>query len=386
MSSDAGSRLGPGILTFKYRLYPTVAQAAELESQLAEACRLFNGCLQERRDAWRMCGKRIGFYAQKLQLKDIRAAGDLAIPSYKVAADVIRRVDGAFEAFFRRVKTGEKPGYPRFRSWRRYDSLTFSGRLHWLTGSRVSLHGVGDVKLTLHRPLEGRVKTVTVKRRAGRWFVTFACEVARAPLQATGAAVGVDVGLASFATLSTGEAIPNPRYLERAQRRVRLAQRRVSRRVKGSRGRRKAVRLLQRAHERVENQRRDFHHKVSHDLVKRFDLIAVEDLNVKGLARTTLARPIHDAGWAQFLRYLAYKAENAGRSLVAVDPAGTSQQCSGCGQRVQKSLAQRWHSCPCGVELDRDVNASLNILRAGMARAALTQADVRPHVAAGAER
>lgn len=374
--------------TFKFRLYPTVAQAAEIERQLAECARLYNGALQERQDAWRMRGKRVGYYEQSAQLPAIRAAGDLAIPCHKVAADVLRRVDWAFRAFYRRAKAGEKPGYPRYRSARRYDSLTYriANRVRWFANGRVVLFGIGRVKVKLHRPLEGKIATLTVKRAAGRWYLYVACHVEPMPLPATRAAISVDVGLASFAALSSGEAFANPRYFVNSQAALRVAYRRVFRRQPESAGRREAIRILQRTAGHTANQRRDFHHKVARSLVNRFDLIAVEDLNVKGLAGGMLAKSVHDAGWGQFLQLLSEKAESAARVLVAVNPAGTSQRCSACGQVVRKTLAQRWHSCPCGLELDRDHNAALNILRAGMARAAPTWPDVRASVAAGAER
>lgn len=375
------------IRTFKYRLYPTVVQVTTLETQLFEAARLYNAALEERREAWRMQHKRIGYYEQTIQVKEIRAAGDLGIPSSRVAMDVLRRVDWAFWAFYRRTKAGQAPGYPRFRSALRYDSLTFTGKTHWLVGNRVALFGVGDVKLKLHRPMEGSVRTVTVKRSAGRWYVYFACRVEAVALPPTNEAVGVDVGLSSFATLTSGEAVANPRYLTLGAQALRVAQRRMARRVRGSHGRRKAILLVQRAYERVQNQRRDFHHKVARSLVNRFQLIAVEDLNVKGLAKGMLARSVNDAGWGQFLRLLSEKAANAARVVVAVDPAGTSQHCSNCGDHVPKTLGVRWHSCPrCGLFLGRDHNAALNILRAGMARAAPTWLDVRASVAAGADR
>lgn len=374
--------------TFKYRLYPTVAQAAEIERQLAECARLYNGALQERQDAWRMRRKRVGYYDQSSQLKDIRAAGDLAIPSQGVAAEVLQRVDRAFRAFYRRVKAGEKPGYPRFRSARRYDSLTYraGNRVRWFADARVALHGIGQVKVKLHRPLEGKIATLTVKRAAGRWYLYVACHVEPTPLPATGLAVGVDVGLTSLAVLSNGEAIENPRHFVKGQAALRVAHRRVARRPRGSSGRREAIRILQRTIEHVANQRRDFHHKIARSLVNRFDLIAVEDLNVKGLAGGMLAKSVHDAGWGQFLQLLSEKAESAARVVIAVNPAGTSQRCSACGSVVRKTLAQRWHSCPCGLEMDRDHNAALNILGAGMALAGETWPGDRVSVPAEADK
>jgi len=368
---------------FKYRLYPTAAQARELHAQINEACRLYNAALQERRDAWNKCGVRVTCYEQHRQLTEIRAAGDVAIPSCVVARDVLLRVDRAFRAFFRRVKAGQKPGYPRFRAARRYDSITWTQGEAPIVNGLVRLCGVGHVRVLLHRPAPENIKTTTVKREAGRWFVVVVAEVADESLTPIGASVGVDVGLATFATLSTGERVENPRHAAAASQKLRVACRSVARRTKGSQGRRKAVRLLQRALAHVRNQRRDFHHKVSRSLVNRFDLIAVEALNVKGLARAILAKSVHDAGWGQFLEMLTYKAESAGRQLIRVNPSGTSQRCAICGTEVRKTLAQRRHDCPaCGVSLDRDHNAALNILGAGLALAAPTWAEVRPSVAA----
>jgi putative transposase len=185
--------------------------------------------------------------------------------------------------------------------------------------------------------------------------------------------VGVDVGLSSFATLSDGSEIPNPRYYEEAQKKLRIAQRKVARRRRGSNRRKKAVLLLQRAHQYTKNQRADFHHKISRWLVNSYGLIAVEDLNIKGLAQSNLAKQITDAGWGMFLDKIAYKAESAGRRFFRVNPSGTSQNCSGCGHKQVKSLSVRVHKCDsCGLELGRDHNAAINILRLGLSLAALT--------------
>jgi putative transposase len=357
-------------LTFRYRLYPSRRQAAALDAQVDEACRLYNAALQERRDAWKLTRHSVGYYQQANQLKAIRADGSLALANFSACQDVLRRVDKTFKAFFARVKRGGRPGYPRFKPRQRYNSLTFPSygdgcRLR--EDGRLYLQGVGDLKVKLHRPVEGRIKTVSVKREAGRWYVLFSCQVEASPLPPSPEAVGIDVGLAAFATLSDGSEIANPRHARSAQSKLRVAQRRVARRHKGGSGRRKAVRLLQKAQAHIKHRRADFHHKEARALVNRYGLIVVEDLDVKGLAAGMLARSVHDAGWGAFLDKIAYKAESAGRVLLRVNPNGTTQTCSGCGEHVPKTLAQRQHRCPsCGIDIGRDLNAAKNILGLGL--------------------
>ncbi|MEO8373120.1 MAG: transposase [Candidatus Solibacter sp.] len=356
-------------LTYKYRLLPTKPQADFLAMELQEAASLYNAAVQERTDAWKTCRKSINYYDQANQLKAMKADGCLTLTNFTCCQDVLRRVDKAFRAFFGRVKCGEKPGYPRYRSFRRYDSLTFPNSGNgWrlLDSGKLRIHGAGHIKLNLHRPLEGTVKTVTIKREAGRWFACFSVERDAARLPATDSATGIDVGLNSFAVLADGTAIKNPRYYRNAQARLRRCQRKVARRKKGSNRRRKAVRLLQRAHVHVRNQRADFHHKESRKLVNEYGVIAVEDLNVKGLAGGLLAKSVHDAGWSMFLAMIVYKAACAGRRVIQVDPRGTSQTCT-CGQRVPKTLADRWHACPaCGLSASRDhVSAQVILQRSG---------------------
>jgi putative transposase len=356
--------------TYRYRAYPTPTQGEALHGQVNEACRLYNAALDERRSAWRMNGVRLGYSDQANQLKEIRSAGDLRIANFSASQDVLRRVDKAFAAFFRRVRAGEKqPGYPRFRSRLRYDSLTWPS---WGDGcsirptGRLYLQGVGDMKLKWHRPLpaEARIKTVTAKREAGRWYVCYSVEMPEPePLPACDLAVGIDVGLTTFAVLSDGTEIANERHFRLAERRLRIAQRKLARRKKRSRRRLKARQEVARVHLHVANQRRDFHHKTTHALVQQYGLIAVEDLNIKGLAGSMLAKSVHDAGWSQFISILSDKAEQAGRTLVKVNPAGTTQDCSSCGAHVPKKLSDRWHRCPCGLSISRDMNAALNILR-----------------------
>jgi putative transposase len=353
--------------TFVFRAYPTKAQVVALELHLSEACRLYNAALQERRDAWRICHETVVFRTQARQLKEIRAAGDIGIVDAQAANLVLQRVDRAFAAFFRRVKAGEKPGYPRFRSRRRYDSIDFQVNHGAKVVQRgLYVHGIGDIKLKWHRALVGDPKMVILRRDAGRWYANIASDVSAAPISPSTSAVGIDVGLTSFATMSDGSAIENPRHERAAARKVRVARRTVSRRKRGSNRRRKAVQRLQRALGKVKRQRADFHHKASHAIVAAHGLIAVEDLNIKGLARTRLARSVHDAGWGAFIDKLTYKAASAGRTLVKVDPRGTSQVCP-CGAPVPKTLADRWHDCPeCGLSVSRDHAAAINILGLGL--------------------
>ncbi len=354
---------------FKYRLYPSAAQTIALDTQLAEACRLYNAALQERRDAYRMAGKSLNYCDQANQLKDIRAAGDLGLVNAQCAQDVLRRLDKAFKAFFTRIKRGQTPGYPRFRSASRYDSITFptyGDGAKLLDNGKLRVQGVGQVKLKLHRPIEGAIKTVTVKREAGRWYAVFSVECEPKPLPPSTEKAGLDVGLRAFATLSDGTEIENPRYYKEAQASLRRAQRKVARRKRGGNNRKKAVRELQRAHKHVRNQRADFAHKLARTLVVTFGLIVIEKLNVKGLAGGMLAKSVNDAGWSSFTAMLMYKEAEASRALVQVDPRGTSQRCV-CGAPNPKPLSQRWHHCKiCGLSVPRDHSSALEILRLGL--------------------
>ena len=356
-------------LACKYRLYPSTSQAEFLNGQLREACSLYNAAKQERDGAWAVCRKSINYYDQANQLKAMRAAGCLTLANFSCCQDVLRRVDKTYKSFYARVRRGDNPGFPRYKSSGRYDSVTFPSYgdgCRLLSSGKLRIQGAGEIKVKLHRAVEGEIKTVTVKREADRWFVVFSVECKASPLPASDRATGIDVGLNSFAVLSDGTEIGNPRHYSKAEARFRRNQRMVARRLnKRSNRRRKAVRLLQRAHAHVANQRKDFQHKLSRSLVNEYGTIAVEDLNVKGLAGGVLAKSVHDAGWSQFIAMLSYKAESAGRVLVKVDPRGTSQTCI-CGRRVPKVLADRWHDCPaCGLSASRDhVSAQIILSRA----------------------
>jgi putative transposase len=240
-----------------------------------------------------------------------------------------------------------------------------------LLEKHLRVQGVGDIKIKLHRPVSGKIKTVSVKREGNHWYACFSCQVSAQPLPENTKQIGIDVGLASFATLSTGEIVDNPGHFAQAEKRLRRTQRRVSRRKKHSKRWRTAVQLVQNVHREIRNQRRDFQHKLSRKIVAANQFIAVEDLHVKGLARGMLAKSVADVGWSTFLNMLAYKAESAGRQLVRVDPRGTSQRCP-CGQAARKKLADRQQVCTCGLRTTRDHASSLEILRLGLSLQPLT--------------
>ncbi len=361
---------------YRYRLNPTPGQERALFETLRLLRGLYNGALQERRDAYRREGRTIGLYEQKREIKEVRAlCPEYAAIHTHLLQDVIIRLDRAYQAFFRRVKAGQKPGFPRFKGRSRYRTFTFfdaanrNGARIVSGGKRVELVGIGKVKFRQHRPMEGRVKQVSVSFDGdGHWYVAFACdEVPVKPLPATGASVGIDVGITTFAALSDGGEVPNPRLREAAQPAMARVQRTIARRKRGSKRQRSARAILRKQHAAVARRRKDFHHKTAKVLVEHYDAIAVEDLNVKGLAAGMLAKQVQDAGWAQFVTILSHKAESAGRELHRVDAAGTSQECSACGATVRKGLHVRVHRCPgCGYTADRDINAARNILfRAG---------------------
>jgi len=356
---------------FKYRLYPTKPQVKDLERTL-ELCReLYNAALQERRDAYKKAGKSVGLYQQKRYLPQIREE----LPQYKrvhsqVLQDVIHRVDKAFQGFFRRLKAKNgKAGYPRFKGKGRYDSFTFpqagtTGVKLQEGGKRVFLYGIGSVKVKLHRPLEGKIKTATVKREGEHWYIIFITEVDPKPLPPSEEAIGIDLGTnPHFLVTSEGEMVEAPRHFQKAEEKLAKAQRELSRKKKGSNRRKKARLKVAKLHRKIANQRRDFHHKVARKLVNRYGTIVHEDLNIAGLARSYVAKGVMDAGWAQFLQILAYKAAEAGRQVIKVDPKYTSQDCPVCGHREKRPLWVRVYTCPqCGTLLHRDVAAAQNIL------------------------
>ncbi|MES1975825.1 MAG: transposase [Pseudomonadota bacterium] len=376
---------------FKYRLDPTVRQRRDLTDLLAISCEVYNAALQERRDAWRMGRHRVRRYDQTAQvpsLKDTRP--DVVRFGVVPIRGALLRVDLAFQAFFRRCTAGEKPGYPRFKSRARWDSAEYLDQWSWkITEStnRLYLQGIGQIKARLHRPLRGTPKTCTVRREGRHWYVIVFCvDVPAEPLPPTVAMVGIDLGIASLVTTSDGEHIENPRHGRVAAERLAEAQRSLALKKRGSKRRRKAVERVAAAHRKVRNQRADHLHKLSRRLVNDHDLIVHEDLRIVNMVRSAsgtietpgtnvaakagLNRSIQDAGWAQLLRMIAYKAEEAGREVIAVDAAYTSQRCAECGHiaAANRVTQAKFRCVACGHSAHADVNAAVNILRAGLAR------------------
>jgi putative transposase len=362
--------------TFKYKLKLTPKQERELESVLGLCWQLYNTALDQRIAAWQRRHVSLARFEQEAELKDIRAAFSKyeAVHSH-VLQDVLARLDKTYQAFFRRVQRGEKAGFPRFKGRNRYHSFTYKeyGNGATINNGFLVLSKIGRIAVRWSRPLLGTPKAVTISREADGYYVCFSCaDVPIQPLPPTGRKTGVDLGVAAFATLSDGTRVFHPGYYRKAEAYLRRCQRRVSRRMKSSQRRRKVVKLLTKAHQTVRRQRTDFHHKAA--LVQAHDTIYHEDLQVRNMVQNHhLAKCISDAGWAAFLAILSYKAACAGRRVIAVNPAYTSQTCSGCGVLVTKGLSVRWHACPeCGSSLHRDHNAAKTIERAGQALQALT--------------
>jgi putative transposase len=334
-----------------------------------------------------MVGKYINYYDQANQLPDIKDIREEYRDIHsQVLQDVLRKADKAFQAFFARCKRGATPGFPRFKGRNQFDSFTYPQGGYSLTHDhRVCLSKIGSIKVKLHRQLHGTIKTCTIKREGECWYVMFACEVEHECLEVCDEAVGIDLGLLHFATLSDGSTIENPRYYRKAEEKLEHLQQALARKKRGSHRRKKAVKQVAKAHRKVANQRKDFLHTASHTLVNTYGLIVFEELQPANMskrpkprqdeqgnyvpngaaAKGGLNKSIVDAGWAMFQQFCTYKAANAGRDVLFVNPKYTSQICSGCGQVRKKELSERWHSCECGTELDRDHNAAINILALG---------------------
>ncbi len=373
---------------YKFRLSPNKQQEAKLFWTLNRCQELYNAALSERKDAYRMAGKSITYYEQKRDLPEIKEIR----PEYndihsQVLQDVLLRLKRAFDRFFERVKNGEKPGYPRFQGRNRYNSFTYPQSGFSLEEKHITLSKIGTLRVKVHRKVEGTIKTCTVKHEAGQWYVILCCEVKGSePLPISYEDVGIDLGITHFAALSNGEFIESPRHYRKAEKKLRKLQEALSRKKRGSHRRKRAVRALAKAHRKVRNQRRDFAHKASSKLVKRYQVLVLEDLQTKNLikrpkpkqdeatgqylpngaaAKGGLNKSISDAGWGMFTDMLHVKAGWAGRTIIGVDPKYTSQICPGCGNVRSKTLQERWHSCECGCELDRDTASAKVILEEG---------------------
>ena len=360
-------------LTYKYRLSPTSAQRTNLERVL-EICRwVYNDTLAARKNAYEQEQKSLGLYdtnklltqwkTEKPALKDVHS---------QVLQNVQERVELAFKAFFRRVKAGEQPGYPRFKGRSLYDSFTFKQSGFKLVGDKLTLSKIGDVRIKLHRPICATIKTLTIQRDSvGNFYACFSCECEPTTLEPTPNVVGIDLGLTTFAYFSNGGKIDRQRWMKKDAADIARLQRKKEKFAKGSPERRKVVQALCHAYERSANRRNNFAHQASRKLINEYQFIAFEKLDIKEMqvnGNKTISCGIADVAWGQFVQFTTYKAANAGRVVALVNPRGTTQTCSGCGVIVPKDLSVRIHDCPhCGLKLSRDHNAALNILARGLA-------------------
>jgi len=349
------------IRSWKYRLYPSKNQEKMLNRHLDECKSLWNSLLEYTKKHY----KKTGQFPSRKELYLLTK--ETTIFS-QVAQNVADRLVKSLKGMIARKKAGKRTGFPRFKSVDRMKSFTYPQFGFELT-DRLELSDVGSIAIKKHREMKGKIKTLTIKRSPSeKWFAVFATETdAEAPARREGLKVGIDLGIEHFGYLSDGKIIENPRHLKRAEEKLKEAQRQLSGKLKGSKNRRKARLRVAIAHEKLANKRRDFLHKISRQLIDSYSLIAMEDLNVNGMAHGFLAKHVLDCSWAEFTSMLRYKAEEAGCDVVLVDPACTSQECSSCGQIRKKTLAERWHDCPCGASMHRDLNAAINVLNRAIA-------------------
>jgi putative transposase len=407
------------VKAYTYRIYANQQTTKKLRWVLDRCRELYNAGLQERRDAYEIGVRRhpnyyddearkqltrehaVGYYEQKRELVAIKEER----PEYQeiashVLQDVILRLKKAYDDFFRRVKNGEQAGYPRFQGKNRYSSFCYPDGAGWKLEAKerpadkkgiVCLHlkltKIGTAKLHLHRDMTGTIKTLTIKREGEHFYAVFTCEVGRPkPEPLSYEDGGIDLGVTHFAALSNGEFLDNPRHFRKAEKKLVKAQQALSRKKRGSHRRKKAVQRVANCHREIANQRRDFQHKASRALVNRYQVIVFEDLQTKNLtkrpkpkqdeetgkflpngaaAKAGLNKSILDAGWSTFTEMVSVKAAWAGRTVIFVDPSKTSQTCPNCGTIREKTLEERWHSCACGCELDRDTASAKVILDLG---------------------
>jgi putative transposase len=373
--------------SFQYLLQPTARQARALEHLLAVQCEAYNSALEERREAWKR-GIRITRFDQFAQLKDLHEARpDFLQYGVTVARGTLTRLDRAFSGFFRRVAAGQKPGFPRFRARSRFDSVSYEDVTGWKLKEpdrRLYLQGIGHVKIKLHRSLRGVPKTLHIRRDGRRWTATVQCaDVPAQPLAPSNREAGFDLGIANLAVSSDGEFFQNPRHLARGAEALAAAQQALARKQRGSKRRKQAVRRVAAQHRRIANRRRDVLHQLSRRLVNTYDLLVFEDLKIANMTRSAkrtpqqpgcrvaqkagLNREILASSWGAFISMIAYKAEDAGRELIVVNPKGTSQRCSSCGhtEAANRPSQAEFRCQACGFSLHADLNAACNILWLG---------------------
>lgn len=407
------------IKAYKYRISADKRTTKKLQWTLDRCREVYNAGLQECRDAYEIGVKRhpnyydeatrkqltrehaVGYYEQKRELVDIKEER----PEYQeiashVLQDVILRLKRTYDDFFRRVQNGEQPGYPRFAGKNRYDSFCYPDGAGWklealayptdtkgMVRVNLNLTKIGTVKLHLHRNMEGTIKILTIKREGEYFYAVFNCEIGKPePLPTSDEDAGIDLGVTHFAALSNGEFIDHPRSFRKAEKKVAKARQALARKKRGSHRRKKAARRVAKCYRKIANQRRDFQHKASRKLVNQYQVIVFEDLKTANLtkrpkpkqdeetgaylpngasAKAGLNKSILDAGWRTFTQMVSVKAAWAGRTAIFVNPSKTSQICPNCGTIRKKTLEERWHSCACGCELDRDTASAKVILDLG---------------------
>ncbi len=356
--------------SFQFRLQPTKKQIKMLQGQLDECRYLYNEFLHQRILSYEEIDISLSKYQQLMFLPLLKSERPtLSQVHSQVLQNVIDRLDKSFQAFFRRSKAGEKPGFPRFRGIHRYNSFCYPQSGFSLVDKELKLSKIGKIRLKLHRSIEGEIKTCTLRQGvSGDWNVSFSCEVNIEPLAPKQEAIGIDVGLEHFATLSNGEEISNPRFFKNGEKKLAKAQRKLAPLKKGTKERAKKGKVVAKIHERIGNQRKDFCHKESRKIVDQYQYICIEDLNIKKMIEGShFAKSITDVSWNQFRQFLTYKAAEAGRQLGAVNPAYTTQECYNCGHRERKELSERMHCCSrCTYSVTRDLNAAQNILALGL--------------------
>ncbi|MEH2197821.1 RNA-guided endonuclease InsQ/TnpB family protein [Nostoc sp.] len=376
--------------SYQYKIKPNKQQVEKIDQTLEKLRYQYNYMLAQRFDWYEqnLCAvdkcplichlpelkEQPNYYSQKASLVQLKVDR----PWYKdissqVLQEVPKKVELAFDKWLTGDINGKKSGRPRFKGRGQYKTFTYTQfKRHHFVANKITLSKIGEVKVIVHRPIPDglTIKTVSITKKADGYYVTLSLDDKTVPTIKPdfnpNNIIGIDVGLIDFYVASDNTRIAAPKYLRKAERKLKSAQRKVSRRKKGSNRRKKAIQKLGKQHKKVADTRKDFHFKTANNLLKKYDVVAVEKLNIKGLAKTRLAKSIHDVGWSQFTTILGNKAENAGLKVIAVNPSGTSQDCSICGHKVKKPLSQRMHNCPnCKANLCRDLNASLNIKARG---------------------
>lgn len=358
--------------TYKFRIYPNKTQKEKLEFTLSSCRFLYNSALRNRIEAYKH-GVSISYNNQANELSEIKQE----LPEFnnihsQVLQDTLMRLDKAYKNFFRRVKFHQNPGFPRFKGKDRYDSFTYPQSGFYMSSEHINLSKIGKIKLKYHREIRGIIKTCTVKKEVDQWYICLSCEIENniVKKEKVENPIGIDVGLSSFLTDSNGDKIENPNFLQKSEIKLAERQRKLEKKKKGSNNRKKQKLIVNKTYRKIRNQRKDFHHKLSRKLVNEYDLICFEDLNIKNMMKEGLYnKSINDAGWNQFLQMIEYKAEEAGIQILKVNPSYTSINCSSCGFPVYKDIHIRTHLCPnCGLNIDRDHNSAINILRLGTSR------------------